>query len=92
MNQLRTWSRVGLGLRLSNALPDTTKPGMQNPHWGAPVAIRASWIGSRSLGVPTPSTVVISAPSLTSAIFVMQEMTSLPSTMTLQAPQWPSPQ
>ena len=45
-----------------------------------------------SLSVPTPSMVVISALSGTLLIFTMQDLVTLPFMMTLQAPQWPSPQ
>ena len=68
------------------------KPGEQKPHWAQPWAIHATCRGCMSDNVPMPSMVVISAPSLILPIFVRQERVTLPSTMTLQAPQWPSPQ
>ena len=44
------------------------KPGVQKPHWAQPCAIHATCRGCMSLRVPTPSIVVISAPSGTRLI------------------------
>ena len=53
--------------------------------------MKARWIGAGSSSVPSPSSVVISL-SANSAIGVTQENTGSPSTSTVQAPHWPSPQ
>ena len=53
--------------------------------------MKARCIGPGFSIVPSPSSVVISRPS-SSMIGVTQENTALPSTITVQAPHWPSPQ
>jgi len=67
-------------------------PGVQKPHWMAPLAMKAHWRAWSFVGVPIPSMVRISAPSLTFRQGTMQERVTLPSRMTLQTPHWPTPQ
>ncbi|HYX88240.1 MAG TPA: molybdopterin cofactor-binding domain-containing protein, partial [Gaiellaceae bacterium] len=83
----RTRSRESSGSASTSAAAETIWPGVQKPHWSASARTKASTSGwSRS-----PSIVVTSRPS-TVCTSVIQESTGTPSSWTVQAPQWPSPQ
>ena len=62
-------------------------PGVQNPHWLAPVAQKASAQVSRRAG-SSPANVVISRPA-TRRAGVTQATLAAPSTSTVQAPHCP---
>ena len=62
-------------------------PGVQNPHWLAPVAQKASAHACRC-AAPRPARVVISRPA-TRRAGVTQETRAAPSTSTVHAPHWP---
>ena len=64
-----------------------TMPGVQNPHWSAPVAAKAAAYRSRS-SAGRPSSVVTALPSTRSSP-IEQLTTGLPSTSTVQHPHWP---
>ncbi len=72
-----------------SALVETMNPGVQKPHWIAPWKTNAFWMGWRLSGVPIPSMVVIVDQFSIRFILTVQERTSLPSRMTLQAPHVP---
>ena len=69
----------------------TTWPGVQMPHWKPPQSMNACWTGCSRSSPARPSTVVTSWPSAKTAS-AMQELTILPSSSTVQAPQTPTPQ
>ena len=62
-----------------------TMPGVQKPHCRACLSRNASWTGCRSVSLPTPSIVTISAPSACRASTV-QDFTASPLISTVQAP------
>src|SRR4026209_3013658 len=62
-------------------------PGVQKPHWSAPLAANAEAYRSRSTG-SRPSTVVIDVPS-TLSIEIWHATRALPSISTVQQPHWP---
>ena len=62
-------------------------PGVQNPHWLAPVATKASTQRSLRSG-SSPSTVVTARPA-TRRSGVTQATRAEPSTQTVQQPHWP---
>ena len=63
-------------------------PDWQYPHWGTCSLIQAAWILLIVPSTPpTPSMVVTSAPSA-GATKTVQDLTDLPFTVTVQAPQW----
>ena len=61
-------------------------PGVQNPHCSPCSALKPSWSGCSSLAVARPSTVSTVCPSTWTASIV-QDLTALPSTSTVHAPQ-----
>src|ERR1044071_4368798 len=67
------------------------KPGVQKPHCRAACSRNFCCTGCSLSPSAMPSTVVTVRPSA-STPSIRQEQTSLPSTMTLQAPQSPEPQ
>src|SRR5579872_272627 len=71
----------------SSAFSRTTMPGVQKPHWSAPVAENASAKRRRSSGA-MPSRVVTERPSTRSSPSE-QAMIALPSRRTVQQPHWP---
>src|SRR6266480_534699 len=77
----------GAGFAATSAAADTICPGVQKPHCTASVRTNA-WTSGWSR---RPSIVVTSRPS-TVWTSVMQDNVGTPSSMTVQAPQWPSPQ
>src|SRR3954469_4501620 len=83
----RMCSGVGSGSASTSAAADTICPGVQKPHWSASARTNASTSGwSRS-----PS-IVVTSRSPTVWTSVMHESTGTPSSCTVHAPQWPSPQ
>jgi hypothetical protein len=64
-----------------------TMPGVQNPHWSAPVAAKAAAYRSRS-AASRPSSVVTVLPATRSRVR-LQLTTGLPSIRTVQQPHWP---
>src|SRR6478735_5259356 len=77
----------GLEFVSTSAAAETTWPGVQKPHCTASVRTNAWTSGwSRS-----PS-IVVTSRSPTVWTSVMQESVGTPSSCTVQAPQWPSPQ
>ena len=62
-------------------------PGVQNPHWLAPAATKASTQRSLTSG-GSPSTVVTARPA-TRRTAVTQATRAAPSTQTVQQPHWP---
>ena len=67
-------------------------PGMQNPHWAAPVSRNACWSGASAPSpAARPSTVVTRAPSASIAS-TRHESTLRPSSRTVQAPHSPTRQ
>ena len=62
-------------------------PGVQKPHWLAPVAVNACVHSSRS-SAGSPSSVVTSRPA-TRDTGVTQATRAAPSTHTVQHPHWP---
>ena len=62
-------------------------PGVQKPHWLAPVASNAS-VQRRRSSSASPSTVVTARPATRRAA-VTQETRGRPSTQTVQHPHWP---
>src|SRR5262249_6196282 len=83
----RISSCEGVGFAATRAAADTIWPGVQKPHCTASVRTNACMSGW-SL---RPSMVVTSRPS-TVCTSVMQESVGTPSSITVHAPQWPSPQ
>src|SRR6266550_914557 len=77
----------GAGFAATSAAADTICPGVQKPHCTASVRTKA-WTSGWSR---RPSIVVTSRPS-TVWTSVMQDNVGTPSSMTVHAPQWPSPQ
>ena len=74
----------------SEAASEATRmmiPGVQNPHWLAPVAVNA-FVHSSRIGSGSPSRVVISRPA-TRDTGVTQATRGAPSTHTVQQPHWP---
>src|SRR5262249_49594310 len=63
----------------------------QKPHCMASCSTKARWTGCSLPSAASPSMVVTSLPA-TSAIWTWHERTASPSTRTVQAPQWLSPQ
>ncbi len=63
-------------------------PGVQKPHWAPPCRIQDSCRGCKCSGVPMPSIVVTAAPSVNRENLVAQDRTTLPPSITLQAPHW----
>src|SRR5919204_144165 len=80
-------SSEGLGFSRSSAVALISMPGVQYPHCSAWWSLKACWRGLSSPS-PSPSTVSIDDPSAWTARS-MQLFTSVPSRMTLQAPQLP---
>ncbi|OPZ77026.1 MAG: hypothetical protein BWY79_01348 [Actinobacteria bacterium ADurb.Bin444] len=80
----------GLEFRDSKAVALTTNPGVQKPHWIAPLATKASWRGVSPPSADNPSMVVISRFS-TSPTNTRHELRGWPSMRTIQAPHSPSP-
>ena len=76
-------SSDGFGFLARNAVPATTKPGVQKPHCMASASTKACCSGESDSGVPSPSTVVISWPSA-SAASIRQDLTGSPSSSTVQ--------
>src|SRR5437868_6246337 len=66
-------------------------PGPQKPHCSEPFSSNAFWMGWRRSCVASPSIVRTSRPSACPAS-IRHEFTSLPSTITVQAPQSPTSQ
>ena len=88
-NQSRTSSRVGFTFCWRSAYAETTKPGVQNPHWIPPEFMIAAWIGWRFVGVPMPSMVVIRLYSSIVRIVRMQGRMTLPFRTMVHEPQTP---
>ena len=80
----------GVGLASSNALADSTIPGVQKPHWVPPSSTSALWIGCSSPALASPSMVSTSRPA-TSSAKTRQALTGAPSIRTVQVPQLPLP-
>ena len=79
--------RVGGRSPFSSAAKRSRMPGVQNPHWLAPVATKASTQRSLRSG-SSPSTVVTARPD-TRRSGVTQATRAEPSTQTVQQPHWP---
>src|SRR4030095_8644590 len=84
-------SSVGCGLADSSATAAMIMPLVQNPHCSASCLRNASWTGWRRPLRSSDSIVVIARPWSCDA-FDWQDFTACPSTITVHAPQWPSPQ
>src|SRR5262245_45630944 len=82
----RISSSLGLGLSARSALAVSIIPGVQKPHWRPCSTWKPSWIGSSSPPAPRPSTVVTSRPSACTAR-TEHDLTGVPSSSTVQAPQ-----
>ena len=83
--------RVGLEFRSSKAFALRSMPGVQNPHWMAPLSTKARCSGCGSWNVPMPSMVLICRPSIWDT-FVTQDLVGVPSISTVHEPHAPSPQ
>ena len=83
----RISSVVGAGVASTSATALTIWPGVQKPHCSASARTNESTIGwSRS-----PS-IVVTSRAVDRWTSVMHESVGTPSTSTVHAPQWPSPQ
>src|SRR4029453_9934683 len=84
--------RGGSGFLRGNAVPDSTTPGVQKPHWSPWQSRNAACTGDNPPpGGPMPSIVVTSLPAACTAN-IKQARTAAPSTRTVQAPQTPCSQ
>src|SRR5262249_34826561 len=81
----------GRGGPRAGARRDRTPPAGQTPHCMAPASMNACCTGWSWPSFSSPSTVVIGLPA-TAWSLVRQERVGCPSTSTVQAPHWPSPQ
>src|SRR6202011_1163413 len=87
-SQWRTSASVGFGFFSRSARAATMNPGVQMPHCSAACSRNFCCNGCNPWGLAIPSMVVTFRP-WTSTPRTQQEFTSLPSRMTLQAPQLP---
>ena len=84
----RSPGRSATACASSSAVVETTKPGVQKPHWRPCSAWNAACTGDSSPSTARPSTVVISAPSACTAN-TRHDRTASPSSRTVQAPHTP---
>ena len=78
----------GSGTRASRSTVATISPGVQNPHWTAPVVANASCTGWSDPSAPSPSTVTTSCPSACAAS-TRHAHTSVPSSKIEHEPHSP---
>ena len=84
----RIWSSLGRGFSARSAVAATTMPGMQKPHWIAPVSTKACCTGESWPSLPNPSTVVTVALP-TSPARHRHARAAIPSIKTVQLPHTP---
>src|SRR3989442_7637033 len=83
----RISSSVGSCFSFNSARLVSIIPGVQKPHWSPCSCLKAAWIGCSRPPAASASTVVTCWPSAWTASMV-QDFTGVPSTSTVQAPQW----
>ena len=81
----------GFGFEARSAAAVMIMPLMQKPHWTAWASMKACCNGWGCAGVPRPSSVVTAADA-TAETGMPHERTARPSTCTVHAPHWESPQ